>query len=346
MFHLFNKVYVVSDNLIDINFDRVVISEKYGIQMSNELDKVSYGELLMYSDTFANLNKSFDEFIKDIDQHSKDSKKRMVVYVDDKAFMELVVNWLIRIFKNIDTDTAWTIVDSYLQKTKKNQSWRNNHSSMQVELYKDVNAVDFKQVFESLTKPTNVDNIYSSLKQDISFEFLVASYKYDGSGINSLIPSLEKILNRNLQEVLLEIKHTVYKNKHKSTFNISFDETFFKDSSLFKSELLGKVGESSNVDIINSTEEDIKKFKDIAKQVYVEWDKFKEDSPIIKKLDLFECLREGLSKKEVDSILEMEKLDTSNSRIYSSSDEEYINVYLLDHILNQTPENLKSYQLR
>ena len=195
MFHLFNKVYVVSDNLIDINFDRVVISEKYGIQMSNELDKVSYGELLMYSDTFANLNKSFDEFIKDIDQHSKDSKKRMVVYVDDKAFMELVVNWLIRIFKNIDTDTAWTIVDSYLQKTKKNQSWRNNHSSMQVELYKDVNAVDFKQVFESLTKPTNVDNIYSSLKQDISFEFLVASYKYDGSGINSLIPSLEKILN-------------------------------------------------------------------------------------------------------------------------------------------------------
>ena len=144
----------------------------------------------------------------------------------------------------------------------------------------------------------------------------------------------------------MEIKHTVYKNKHKSTFNISFDETFFKDSSLFKSELLGKVGESSNVDIINSTEEDIKKFKDIAKQVYVEWDKFKEDSPIIKKLDLFECLREGLSKKEVDSILEMEKLDTSNSRIYSSSDEEYINVYLLDHILNQTPENLKSYQLR
>jgi len=93
MFHLFNKVYVISDNLIDINFDRVVISEKYGIQMSNELDKVSYGELLMYSDTFANLNKSFDEFIKDIDQHSKDSKKRMVVYVDDKAFMELVVNW-------------------------------------------------------------------------------------------------------------------------------------------------------------------------------------------------------------------------------------------------------------
>lgn len=346
MFHLFNKVYVVSDNLIDINFDRVVISEKYGIKMSSELDKVSYGELLMYSKNFQDLNKSFDQFIKDIDQHSKETKKRLMIYVDDKSFLEIVSNWLIRIFKNIDSNTTWFIVNSYLEKTKKNQAWRNNHSSMQVELYKDVNESSFKQYFQSLTKPTSVDAVYSALKENISFEFLVASYKHNGSDVNALISSMEKILNRGLQEVLLEIKHTVYKNQHKITFNIPFDEVFFKSSTLFKSELLGKVGEASNVDVINSSEADIKTFKDIARKVYVEWDKFKEDSPIVKKLDLFDYLRGGLTKEEVDKILEMEKVETSNSRLYSSSDEEYINIYLLDHILNQTPEKLKPYLLR
>jgi hypothetical protein len=345
MFHLFNKVYVVSDSLIDINFDRVVLSEKYGIKMSEQLDKVSYGELLMYADKFANLGKSFDDFIKALNEHSSKTNKNVLVYVDDKTFIELTSNWLIRLFKNMDASTAWFVVDSYLKKTKKNQSWRNNHSSSQVELYKDVSETEFKKVFGGLNI-NKVDAVYTTIREQISLEFLIASYKYDGSNLPQLIVSLEKILKRTLQEILLEIKHTVYKNQHKPNFNISFDETFFGNSTLYKSELLGKVGEASNVDIINSSEEDIKKFKDIAKQVYMNWDKFSENSPIIKKLDLLDLLRGGLTKEEVDKVLQMEKEDTSNSRVYPSSDEEHINIYLLDHVLNQNSEQLKSYQLR
>jgi hypothetical protein len=324
----------------------VVISEKYGIQMSNELDKVSYGELLMYSKNFQELNKNFDQFIKDLVEHSNKTNKRLMIYVDDKSFMEVISNWLIRIFKNIDFNTAWFIVNSYLEKCRKHQTWRNYHTSVQTELYKNISETSFKQFFDDLTKPTSIDDVYFTLKENISFEFLVASYKHNGSDLNALISSMEKILNRGLQEVLLEIKHTVYKNQHKSFFMISFDEEFFKNSTLYKSELLGRVGQTSNVDVINSSEADIKTFKDIAKKVYVDWDKFKEDSPIVKNLDLFDYLREGLSKEEVDKILDMENSQTSNNRLYSSTDEEGINIYLLDHILKQTPENLKSYQLR
>jgi hypothetical protein len=345
MFHLFNKVYVVSDSLIDINFDRVVLSEKYGIKMSEQLDKVSYGELLMYADKFTNLGKSFDDFIKTLNEQVTKTNKRVVIYVDDKSFMEVTSNWLIRLFKNMDANTAWFIVDSYLKKTKKNQSWRGNHSSSQVELYKDVTETEFKKVFGGLGVD-KVDAVFSTIKEKISLEFLIASYKHDGSNLPQLTISLEKILTRTLQEILLEIKHTVYKNQHKPNFNISFDETFFGNSTLYKSELLGKVGGASNVDIINSSAEDVKKFKDIAKQVYMNWDKFSENSPIIKKLDLLDLLRTGLTKEEVDKVLQMEKEDTSNSRIYPSSDEEFINIYLLDYVLNQNSEQLNSYQLR
>jgi hypothetical protein len=331
--------------LIDISFDRVVLSEKYGIKMSEQLDKVSYGELLMYADKFANLGKSFDDFIKALNEHSSKTNKRIVIYVDNISFMELISNWLFRLFKNIDANTAWFVVDSYLKKTKKHQSWRSNHSSSQVEIYKDVNETDFKKIFNGLVVD-KIDAVYSTIKEQISLEFLIASYKYDGSNLTPLTSSLEKLLTRTLQEILLEVKHTVYKNQYKPNFNISFDETFFSSSTLYKSELLGKVGSASNVDIINSSAEDVKKFKDIAKQVYLNWDKFSENSPIINKLDLFDLLRAGLTKQEVDKVLQMEKEDTSNVRIYSSYDEELINIYLLDYILNQNSEQLKSYQLR
>ena len=35
MFHLFKKVYLATDNVIDVNVDRIVISEKNGVE---ELD--------------------------------------------------------------------------------------------------------------------------------------------------------------------------------------------------------------------------------------------------------------------------------------------------------------------
>jgi hypothetical protein len=56
MLHLFNKVYLEFDDKIEINFDRVVISEKYGIQMLQLLDQVAYGKLITFG-------KSYDEVI-------------------------------------------------------------------------------------------------------------------------------------------------------------------------------------------------------------------------------------------------------------------------------------------
>jgi hypothetical protein len=345
MFHLFNKVYVVSDSLLNIDFDRVVLSKNYGVQMYGELNKISKGELLMYANDFSNVEKSFSDFIKFLNDRVVKTNKKIIIYVDDESFMKLTSNWLINLFKNINDDTAWFIVDSYLTKMKKNQAWRSYNLFTGPNLYKEVNEVDFKKIFNGINVNQS-DSLLLTLKEQISLEFLIASYKHDGSNLSPLIVCLEKILTRTLQEILLEVKHTVYKNQHKSNFNITFDEEFFSNSTLYKSESLGNVGSLSNIDLINSSAEDIKKFKDIAKQIYINWDKFSENSPVIKKLELLDLIRNGLTKEEVDKILQMEKEDTSNNRIYPCSDEESINIYLLDHVLNQNSEQLKSYQLR
>lgn len=49
MLHLFNKVYLEFDHKINVDIDRVVISNQFGIQMSTEFEKYTYGRLLAYA---------------------------------------------------------------------------------------------------------------------------------------------------------------------------------------------------------------------------------------------------------------------------------------------------------
>ena len=55
MLHLFNKIYLATDNVIDTNVDRVVISNENGIDTLDSI-KAEQGDLLAYG-------KSVDEVI-------------------------------------------------------------------------------------------------------------------------------------------------------------------------------------------------------------------------------------------------------------------------------------------
>ena len=55
MLHLFKKVYVATDHIIDVSFDRVVISAEHGHDLLESLKASQQGQLLGYAKQVKNL---------------------------------------------------------------------------------------------------------------------------------------------------------------------------------------------------------------------------------------------------------------------------------------------------
>jgi len=352
MFHLFNKVYLSSDKIIDINFDRVVISNENGVKPLESIEQYSQGILNIYG---KNLNevitnsstKNFSGLIKKLIEDTNVSNKKLIIYVDDQSFINFLSHWLKFIFININSSSAWKFINSYLEKEKKYLKWRKllTHGS-NVILFENITEELFKQIFANTNVSFN-ETVYNSIKSGLSFEILLASYLFEKNSVGEhLKNSLKNILHRSMQELVLEIKHTVYKNIKKPLFvNLIDDINFFTSSTLYKSEILGQVGDFSGVDIINATNEDINKFKTISKNIFENWEEFQTTSTIINKVNLINYLRKDLTDDDVAYIIENEKTSKSDVRVFSSDDEEKINVYFLDYILNTDSSELSGYKL-
>ena len=79
MLHLFNKVYLEFDDKIEINFDRVVISERYGIPMLDQLNKVSYGELVTFGKSYEEvIGEDFAGFVATLKDFGKTTNKKIL----------------------------------------------------------------------------------------------------------------------------------------------------------------------------------------------------------------------------------------------------------------------------
>ena len=350
MLHLFNKVYVSPDLLVDINYDRVVISEKFGVPMLQALDQVAIGELVLHGTSLTALYEderigNFAGLINFIEAHGNASGKRLMIFLDDTAFMEFISSWSKFIFQQATVESGWKIVSTYLERERMYQSWRMNSSSVTISLFPLVTQPNFEQIFAATTVSAD-STVYSKIKNSISLEYLIASYLFNQSCFTEVANSLKNILTRSLQEILLEVKYNVYKNQYKSTFDYDIDIDFFKNSTLFTSPVLGRVGAESNIDIANASDADIAKFVEIATLIFQDWEGFKPDSYVCTRNNLFQYVRRNLTQEDLNYLLNLEKTAKSNNRMYSTADEEMINIYLLDYILKSQSSALQPFLLR
>jgi len=353
MFHLFNKVYLSSDKLIDINFDRVVISKENGLKTLKSIEQFSQGVLHYYGKSLKEIirntsNQGFSGLIDKFNEIVNKSNKRLIIYVDDENFLNFICDWMKFIYKDIDEESAWQIVNCYVEKEKSYLSWRKiSTNSINSKILSKVNKRNFLNKFKSVETHLN-SKVYKTIKRNLSFEILLSSFLNDNTADNNYFKNiLKNIFHRSMQEVVLEIKHTVYRNLKKPDFmKLIGNVNFFKKSTLFKSEILGQVGSQSQIDIINASEDDINKFKIIAKNILCKWEQFDENSDIVKRIDLIDYVRKDLTLEDIKKILELEKNGKSNARIYSSDDEEKINIYFLDYLLNCKKTELKHFKLR
>lgn len=344
MLHLFNKVYVASDSIISLDFDRIVISQENGNSMYEPLEKVSHGILINCSKSVEDIfeKQNFSNFIQDLNDRINSNDKKIIIYLDDDNFCKFMSIWFKSIFQNPTSSSCWKIIYEYLLKERVIRSWEYSYISSDFQVFSSVNEEKFSNYFLQ-SDAFDIENIKSTL----SFEVLLASYLYDGSNKNELKLSLSNILKRTMQELLLDVKKTYKKNYKKSVFpKLLVEDDFFSNSSLYLSETVGKVGNLSLVDIIDATSVDINKFKQVAKHILIEWEEFKEDSFFVQRVDFLDMIKRDMTDEDLNILLNFEKISKNNIRLYSSTDEEKINYYFLDFILNSDTSNLINYALK
>lgn len=348
MLHLFNKVYISNDTIIDTNTDRYVISKDNGFNILEPLDKISYGKLLGYGQTIDEILKKtdFSRLISSMKSHCDDNDRKIIIYTDDEAFIEFMSLWYKSIFKNPTVASAWYILNTYLTKEKLLKSSKNASTAAYIDIYRDVTETKFQQSFLKNDVTVLNKRVYETIKDQLSFEILLAGYIANGSNKEQLKKSVRTILTRALKEIVLEIKHAYIRNGNRVSFpSYAKDSEFFSQSSLYLKEELGLVSDSYlSVDIRNASDLDIEKFKRIAKGLLVDWDQFQQGSDVIKLIDFIDMVRQDdLSDSDLDAIIEFEKNAKGVNRIFSSADEEKINVYFLDYVLSSAEKDLLNY---
>jgi len=178
MLHLFNKTYLEFDDKIEINFDRVVISNQYGIPMHQELDKVSYGELIQFG-------KSFDEvvsndmigFAKNLKEFSDASGKKIIIYCDKASYKKFIAQWFKMLLPSADYSTFKTVVDHtiYNQRVVSNTQLSSVFALNQTTLWEDLD--DLEAHWNDATKLTSAEvTKFKALGLNLSYELLLADY--------------------------------------------------------------------------------------------------------------------------------------------------------------------------
>lgn len=346
MLHLFDKVYIASDKLININFDRVVVSQTHGFAMYEELDKVSGGDLVAYGTSVDAIleNSSFVGFIETLKNKTQETNKKIIIYADDINFSKIVSVWFKSIFVNISLDDAWLVLSSYIKKEQFMKNSRSGRSSTQYDIHSLLTREQFSTDFASAS-----GHALENIAHQLSIEFLLANYISTGTHKAQLKSSIKTILIRALIDAAIEIKYSFVKNFNKPTYpSLAQDIEFFTNSTIYTDVALGSVSTHSNItNLITASDSDIVKFKNISTEILLAWEQLHPESAIISLVNFVDMIRQSeLSDDDLTALINFEKSSLGTVRIFSAADEQKINIYFLDHALNALPETLTGYALK
>lgn len=232
MLHLFNKVYLEFDDRIDINFDRVVISEQFGIPMSAELDKLAYGELITYGKSVEEVldGGHINVLIDRIAQHSKTTGKKVIIYCDSDSYVTMFAKWHKLLMPALDVAGFQKLYDMTIYKERvvtntqlgsvsplnMNTLWGAN---------RDVSSFWVKEVASTFAQTSQ----FESWNLSLSYEYLLADY-FSGSKqyLSELKVTSHMFLRRFFQEMFTDNRMMVMLN----ITNYRFQEVMGIDPSL------------------------------------------------------------------------------------------------------------------
>ena len=161
MLHLFKKVYVATDNIIDVSVDRVVVSHEHGHDTLEDMKKVMGGELIAFAQDWSKLigskNTTFmdtaDIFDK-LGDHCDKSGKRVVIYCDNKSLCTIMALWFKTIFKKTNKAAAVDLLESMIFKYKVFNRGRFSSNNGNTDVEHEIDISRFAKIFEGAQKPS------------------------------------------------------------------------------------------------------------------------------------------------------------------------------------------------
>ena len=243
MIHLFKKVYIETDQKLDVDENRIVISETTGYSVSSNFEEAFIGKLYYCAENFESMLKNFGAeeiaeknkpenqidsgnaiivkedkelfddffaFLDFVDKCYEEIQEPLYIHVDQKAFNFFMVHWYKILFLNITFESLSSLLKSYIFLNKIFGSMGNSKArSSEFDLIFD--EENLRSLFNEITlEEQKCENFVVKNKKHLSLEFLLSSYYYNKSCLEELITPVSNILKKNIESELYEVKEKVY----------------------------------------------------------------------------------------------------------------------------------------
>ena len=363
MLHLFNKIYLATDNVIDTNVDRVVISNENGIDTLDSI-KAEQGDLLAYGksvDEVIGTDKTYSSYINmfnTINTKSSETGKRVTIYADDTAFTKVIAHFYKTIFANPDKTACTDLLENTIFKYNVFSKGRFSRNSGNTDVNHTIDISNFGADFDAASvDATEKSNFVSSNKSGFNIELHLATYLANGGSKDELKNVIKVLMKKDLEKYLLELKEIFFVHILNKSFTdklslaktytwenyneVLDDTTTYAD--LFLSDRIWKykymnfasTGDNINFDKITST--DVANFKQFTTISGSSWDEenvYTQIKSDVNKLDFLDIYTD-FTDARLDALIEAEATFENAAGSFFSIDLETVNHYFVQTLLER-----------
>ena len=372
MLHLFSKIYLATDNIVDVNFDRVVVSDTHGIDVSDAY-KLNHGTLIAYGKDLPDIvgeDKKYSSIValfESLVAKINTTGKRIVIYADDQAFAKIIAHWYKLAFANPDKAACQTLYENAVYRYQVFYKGRFSRNVGNTDLTHTIDTSAFGDAFDNaVIDATEKTNFVTIHKSSFSVEFMLATYF---AGKTDILPdlknSIKHLMKKDLEKYFYELKEIFWVHFQTTRFTdkLEFSKTYnwsnFKDienetskyaqlmlnDRLWKYKYMNFATTGDNINIEAITAEDVTAFEEythISGACWGEEEIYKHIKSDINKmafLDIFDVgiKKDGFTDQRLEDLLEMEAKFENAAGSFFSIDLETVNHYFMQTlILNRT----------
>ena len=372
MLHLFKKIYLATDNIIDVNFDRVVISDTHGLDTLDVL-KSHHGQLYAYGKDLVDIigeDKKYSSITNMFDTLATESDKtgkRIVIYADDQAFAKVIAHWYKLAFANPDKDACQTLYENAVYRYQVFYKGRFSRNVGNTDLTHTIDTSAFGDAYDNAVVDASAKlDFVTKHKSGFSVEFMLATYF---AGKTDILPDLKNaikhLMKKDLEKYFYELKEIFWVHfqttrfTEKLGFTKTYDWSNFKEienepskyaqlmlnDRLWKYKYMNFATTGDNINIEAITAEDVTAFEEyteISGACWGEEEIYKHIKSDINKMAFLDIFDEGIKKdgftdQRLEDLLEMEEKFENAAGSFFSIDLETVNHYFMQTlILNRT----------
>lgn len=383
MFHLFKKVYLDFDDKINMSYDRMICSEKYGgLQIPEHIDKFFYGIQMASAKNIQELfgTGTFLDIISKLNDKVDQRNCSVFIYCDKVSYYKLAILWMKIVLPHCDFVNAWKFFKSHIFKEK---NFVNSRMSAHERFSKEsetwlVESEMFRHYWEEMQITSEERARYKFLLQQVitnmRIEFLLAGYLYDGRYADQFAKAITPLVRKDLEKFLNEHKEIILVHFQRPKFQellqvvngpYTFDNFYdmVDDPApmvqiMFKPEIWGETKSSmytekssGAINLSAFTDEDITTLKQYSAVTGTVWSGEQWYTVLRSEVDKFDYIKmfrnkDHLSVEDLEKILDYEihHLNHSAGSFYSI-DLRTVNNYFVDFVLQNkdNKDKLKPY---